>query len=233
MKLWVLIFLAAVQLAAQSTEIVRLQYQRAETIMKLIMPMIPKSAGASFDNDLKVITLSGAPDVVEMLASNIRRLDVAPSTQNIELTMHLLQGADSDANLTSDLAGVVKQLRATFPFKGYQLLDSSVHRVLDGKGGMLEGMVPGTSSAPSPIRYNARFVSAAISGSGGDRRITIAPFDLGTSYMTTIQGVSQSTGSSLRTDVEIREGQKVVIGRTSAGPGRETLFVVLSAKIVD
>ncbi len=43
----------------------------------------------------------------------------------------------------------------------------------------------------------------------------------------------QSHGADVNTDIDMREGQKVVVGNSNVDGGDSALFVVLSAKILD
>jgi hypothetical protein len=238
--IWILMALAA-QLLAQRSEVVRVQHQPVQ-IMNLLKPMIPEGTKVAFDDQLKVITLNGTPEVVEMLMNNIRRLDVTPSMKSIELTVQLLLGSETDGKVPDELNAVVKQLRATFPFKGYQLLDSNVQRALDGKRSALDGVLPGPAEFPAAT-YRMDFTTASVLGEGAGRQVSLAglkftsryPYEIGTSPTGTGPGPRQFQfgGAEFYTDVVLREGQKIVIGKSSLGHGKESLFGVLSAKVVE
>jgi hypothetical protein len=239
-KILILMALAA-QLLAQRSEIVRVQ-QEPIRIMGLLKPMIPEGTKVAFDDRLKIITLSGTPEVVEMLISNIRRLDLSPTVKSIELTVHLILGSETDAKMPGEFRGVLEQLHAIFPFKGYQLLDTTVHRSLEGKGGELNGVIPGPPEMPSAT-YRMKFDTANVNGDGNNRQVSIVGLDFNSRYPYTVgqpavPGTStfpqyQFAAAEMHTDVVLREGQKVVIGKSSLGRGKESLFVALSAKVVD
>ena len=47
---------------------------------------------------------------------------LAPTTQNVELTVYLLLASDQESgSVAPELESVVKQLKTTFAFKGFEL----------------------------------------------------------------------------------------------------------------
>jgi len=236
MKSIIVILMAALQLAAQSSEIIRVQNQRPDAIYKLLIPMIPEGTKVAVDNQMKIITLGGPPEVIAMLAKNIARLDVAPSNKSIALTVHLLLGSqDAGGKLPEERSGVAKQLRAVFPFKGYQLLDTTVLWSIDGQGGMTSGSIPASGDEQAPT-YDIRFNNATINGEGPTAQVSLRQFDFNSRFPvknSAIPSNVQMSGASLRADLVIGDGQKVVVGKSTFGAGKESIFIVLSAKVVN
>jgi hypothetical protein len=235
MKSLILILLAALQLAAQSSEIVRVQNQRPDAIYKLLMPMIPEGTRVAYDNQLKVITIGGQPSVIEMLVKNIARLDVAPSNKSVALTVHLVLGSqDAAGKLPNELSAVEKQLHAVFPFKGYQLLDTTVMWSTDGASATTGGSIPSAGDEQAAT-YQIRFESSAISGDGTATQVSLRQFDFNSRFplKTILPGNVQMSGANLRADLVIGDGKKVVVGKTTLGTGKESIFVVLSAKVTN
>ena len=87
---------------------------------------IDRSAGAHY------VSLAGRGAEVEAVERFIKQMDVPqPPERNIELTVYMLLGqhADGGEKLPGELAGVAKQLQATFGMKDFRLLETSVARV--------------------------------------------------------------------------------------------------------
>jgi type II secretory pathway component GspD/PulD (secretin) len=241
-RLLVILATATCLMAQRASEIVPVKYQQASVIHKLISPMFTSNTSSNFDDQLKVITLSGPPEVVEMLVNNIHRLDVAPSTKSVELTIQLLIGSETDGKVPDELAATVKQLKATFPFKGYRLFDTIVVRSMDGKGADSAGALS-TEDLPKETpgsTYQMHFTKAEVEGEGATRSVSVIGFKFGTRYAYQ-SGVMQPglaapsfqwsyADAGLNADLSIREGQRVVIGKT-VGNAKEPLFIVVSAKV--
>jgi len=189
------------------------------------------------------IVLYGRKDQVDAAVEAIKRLDVPPApVPDIEVTAYLITASmgpntESAPPLPDGLNAVVTQLKDLFHYRGYRLLDSAVVRSRNGSSGQVEGA---TSAPDSSVRnktiYSFGFDRAILSG---DKNRVIhlehlrldlkSPFVLGPSA----QNI-QYASSNIRTDVDIREGQKVVVGKASTASGGDgALILVLSAKVVE
>ena len=153
-------------------------------------------------------------------------LDVAP--KNIELVVHFVVGGNqpSPGAIPADLHDVVAQLKSAFAFKEYSLLDTLTLRTRAGSSAETTGMLS-AASAPRLSVFSIR--SATVSDDGAIRidrmhaglRIPV-PGANKVDYMNT--GIDQ--------DVDVKEGQKVVVGRASLAGPEQALFLILTAKVV-
>jgi len=141
-------------------------------------------------------------------------------------------GSDSESSMGTvpkDMEPVVAQLRNTFPFKSYRQLDVLTLRTrvgqragTDSSGGSMQ-----FGNTSRTVRTNFRLNSSSVGGDGStihldqiQANIKIPPGEVG-----------NPEDLSLNTDLDIKEGQKVVVGRM--GINREqALFLVLTAKLV-
>ena len=137
--------------------------------------------------------------------------------------------------MPAELDPVVTQLKGLFPFKGYRLLDSFVLRSRSGLGAEASGFVPSPQMAGATISYQARFGKATVDGTEKGRLVRFNALKLG-------MRVPVPAGSNqfnyldvgINTDVDVPEGKKVVVGKTSAVEGADgALILVISAKVVD
>jgi hypothetical protein len=194
------------------------------------------NASVMQSQDLHAITVTASEQIMRAVEDAINKLDVpAASPKNVELTMQLVIGSGSDSNgeaLPKDLEGVASQLHNTFPFKSYRLLDVMTLRArvgqrasTDSSGGAMQfnGI---TKSVFSTFNIN----SSSLGPDGttvkldGLRAVSTIPVETG-------QGQFMNRELNLSTDVDIKEGQKVVIGRHGITRD-QALFLVLSAKVV-
>lgn len=140
----------------------------------------------------------------------------------------------SSAPIPTEMEPVVKQLGRMFSYKGYQLIDTEVIRVREAQGGDASAVVDGKSAAAAKTisEMNFRSVSTTVDAKGPavkvdglkvGLRIPIPDSKGGYSYLDT--GIS--------TDVDIREGQKVVVGKANMEGTDRASIVFLSAKVVE
>lgn len=182
------------------------------------------------DENLKILSVRAPREILDAIDEALKRLDIpSPPDRNIDLTVYLLigslQGTPSDA-LPKDLEPVIKQLKTVFNYQGFRLLDTLLMRDREGEGGGVNGaVVLGVRDTPANP-YSFRIGSATITSDGKERliRINRLQFSLSTG------GTSQV---GVDTGIDIREGQKVVVGKANFGNSDNALILVLTAKLVE
>jgi hypothetical protein len=194
-----------------------------------------RSFGPVYSNrDLKVITVSGSPELMAAVEDAIRRFDVPPpATKNIELTAYLLVASDqATSNTLPELDSVVKQLKGIFGYQGFRMLDTMLVRCRDGGEGEAVGVAPSQES-PKTL-YGLRFKAARISSDSSGRSIRIDGLRLGPKVpVITKDGGLTYLDTGINTDIDVREGQRVVVGKATMEGSNRSLFLVLTAKVVD
>lgn len=181
------------------------------------------------DGHMKVIALSGPRNRVTTAEDAIKQLDVPSVGQkDIELTVYFVVGSDqanvSGSPVPKELESTVATLKSTFPFKNYTMLDVLALRTRSGVNASASGQLTGGRLTDFRIR------SASVDGDGGmirldnlhaGLRVPVASGDK-TNYLDT--GVSTDV-------VDVKEGQKLVVGRSSLNGPDTALFLVLIAKV--
>jgi hypothetical protein len=168
----------------------------------------------------------------------IQKLDVPSAMpKNIEMTIYLLVATDAATPVGSaipkDLDSVAAQLKATFPFKNYGLLDVLTFRTRTGQyvsttssGGSFQ-----IGSRPVSVISSLRIASISVESDGSTVRID---------KMNSNYRVPVPTGSGeqynyqdlgIQTDLDIKEGQKVVVGRLGISHD-QALFLIMMAKVL-
>ena len=203
--------------------------------------------GAMFCAVLVALTLSvGAISVNAQ--QNPTALDVEA---NLDTQLYLIVATNQDVDdgrLPPSLDAVVKQLRASLPFKNYRLAATLVNRVrnegrLDLRwiGGPFA--VPTGSAAssvtPSFSEFKVQQVKLA-RNADGQPVVHMLRFSFGARIpIVTGTTLAQSgTGApiinyentGLNTDISLREGEAVVVGTLNAGPSGDAIILVVSAK---
>jgi hypothetical protein len=133
------------------------------------------------------------------------------------------------------LEAVVKQLKSTFSYKSYQLIDTQVMRVRAGQGGDVSGVVNGAPSLDGNKTISqVKFKSATVSTDEKGRAIRIDRLSVG--FRVPVRSGEKQylyIDTGISTDVDVREGQKVVVGKANMDGSDRASIVVLTAKVVE
>ena len=184
--------------------------------------------------EMHALAVTAQPATMQAIEDAIARLDVpAAAAKNLDFTIDLVVGTDAEspgsASVPKDLEGVIAQLKAAFPFKSYRLLDILTLRARAGKRAA-------TQSSGGTIRYGQN--DGRVSSD-----ITINSASLGADGTTLhLDGLKcfitygpptrdELRHLTLQTDVDIKEGQKVVVGRMGM-ESEQAMFIVLTVKVV-
>lgn len=211
------------------------------SLASLLAPLGSGFKGAELraNSEFKTITVRDFPENIAAIEEALKRLDT-PSIKaepSIELTLHILvsnTGLNSDP-VPADLQSVITQLQKTFTFKDYQLVASTIQRAkVKGRGGnaAFSGRGSATwkewpdgksSDSPSFMTRNADY----------EYRANTIEAISSASSVTTVQ-INEFTfnfgKSSIFSNLELRDGEKVVVGTSSVGD--KALILVLTAKVL-
>jgi hypothetical protein len=188
--------------------------------------------------EMHALAIEATPEAMRAIEDAIQKLDVpAAMPKNIEMTVFLLIATDSGTPAGSavpkDLEDVAAQLKNTFPFKTYGLLDVLTFRTRTGQS------VSTTSSGgsfqigtrPVSVISSLRIASISVESDGGTIRID----KMNSDYRVPVQNGNgndfnyQNLG--IQTDLDIKAGQKVVVGRLGISHD-QALFLVMMAKVL-
>jgi len=193
-----------------------------------------KGSSASANRTFKTITIRDFPENIASVEDALKRLDTPEAPRpDIELRMHVLVASNADGaggQYPADLKDVVTQLESTLNFKNYRLFTTVVQRTKESlrpNSGYLEGQGSARMTAPGGensrdynYQYSANSVTL-ISTAAGMPTVQLGSFQF------TISGEGVAT---IRSDVGIREGEKIVVGTSSLKD--KALILVLSAKLI-
>jgi hypothetical protein len=154
------------------------------------------------------------------------------AAKNVELTVYLVSGVQTPPSddVPADLAATVKQLHSLFSYKGYKLAESFILRGRgNGNGVTNEGVLSGSGlhyrfycnrlrmSPEKPYMLHLDSLSFTISG---------------TPTYGTDGKQRNSTVASISTDLDLVEGQKTVIGKSSIN-STDALILVIVPKVIE
>jgi hypothetical protein len=208
----------------QAQAVIMLRYADPEEIRRLLAPF---AVSATANRELKAIAVNGSRAAVAAYEEAVKRLDVpSPPQKNIELTAYILEAGrqpGAGRSVPPGLEGVVKQLEAVFQFQSMRVLDTAVLRGRVGQQVAASGFASfGAELGPALYQINlwpwADEKSQTVRVNQLRLRMQIPKTD------------KQAT---LEANVDVKEGQHVVVGKTGLdGPDR-ALIIVLSARIVE
>jgi hypothetical protein len=168
---------------------------------------------------------------------------------NLDTQLYLLVATNQDvdeAKLPVALDPVVKQLRASLPFKNYRLAATLLNRVKnDGRlnlkwiGGPLvpSGAVSATTPSFNEFKVNNLKLVKDVSG---QQVVRMEGFGFGVRIPIITASTVASNGpmapiinyesTGLNTDISMRESEPVIVGTLNIGPSGDAIILVMSAK---
>ena len=164
------------------------------------------------------IVLRGQTESVKAAEAFIAKFDVP--RKSIEAVLHVLAAspqATAGEKLPAELEPVIKQLRNNFVYQGFKLLETVVLRSREGGGGQAGGALPTTAD---PRRtYHVQFREVSISDADKGHVIRFDRFSFSTRSIdptaSKLNNKIEYTGANLMADIDVREGQRVVVGKAN------------------
>ena len=218
-----------------------LKYASPEQVMNLVTELAGRPA--RWSDQLRAIAVTAEKDAMAVIEDAIKQLDVpSAAPKNIELTVNLIVGTDAESSLGNsvpkELESVVAQLKGAFPFKNYRQVDQVELRTRTGERAETrsEGAVVSKDSLPVyvPESGPARPQATTITTSFNIHSAGLAP-DGSTVRLDGMEASINWPGiaNNLKLDasVDVKEGQKAVVGRIGVAHD-QALFVVLTAHVV-
>jgi hypothetical protein len=247
-KMWMVLLLAVGAMAQQETKPEKppKQVEQKLFILKYADPgqLSPLLGifGASVRQspELHAITVEASPEAMRAIEDAIQKLDVPSATpKNVDMTVFLMAATDSAAAggsaIPKDLDSVVTQLKNTFPFKNYGLWDVITFHTRTGQ------MVRTTSSGGSvqigtrqiPVITQLSINSIALQSDGNTLRVDRlnAQFRVPQPTSGPTSDMFQYIDLQMQTDLDIKDGQKVVVGRVGLSHD-QALFLVMMGKVL-
>jgi len=221
----------------RTTKLVHLKYADPDRLAGVIgqfgVSVVP-------NGPMKVMTMSGLPAQMAAAEAAVAQLDVAP--KDIELVIHFVVGSDQP-NLTgsavpAEIRDVITQLKGTFTYKDYKMMDVLTIRTRAGSSAEATGIL---SSGTNPRFSQFSIRNATISEDGTtiriDRlraglRIPIGMREAGMSAAKQPVAKMDYMNTGIDQDVDVKEGQKVVVGRASLEGPEKALFLILTARVM-
>ena len=184
----------------------------------------------------------------------VQAQNIDPDEPNLETQLYLIVGTNQDVDeprLPAALEPVVKQLRATLPFKNYRLAATLINRVknegrleLSWIGGPLASVSGAASGGASPVtpsfsQFKVRQVKL-MRNSENQPVVQMLGFNFGARIPIQVSGAIAANGAvapnfnyentGVATDISMRESEPVIVGTLNVGPSGDAIILVVSAK---
>ncbi|MBI2150811.1 MAG: hypothetical protein HYU27_09450 [Acidobacteria bacterium] len=169
-------------------------------------------ANSTANQSLRVLSIRAPKEIMPAIEDAIKMLDVPSPRKDAELTVYVLMASDQpDGAVPANLQSVVTELRKVLAYKGFMLLDTLIARGGEGRDVTLQGVLPLLgASARSSYSLHAQLRSDSPDGKTGVLRVRQMRFTL------FLQNPGNpDTQVVINTDVEIPQGQQVVVGKAT------------------
>lgn len=209
----------------------------------------------------RAIVLAGSEEDVRIAQETLQHLDVAPPpVKNIEITLHMIVARKADPAAGTEVAGlapcpptltpVTVDLAERLGFTQFGVLDTLLFRSRD------EGEIESSGILP-PLPQNEktdlidkaqyRFTVGRLSVQDYDGQVPVISLD-GLVCSTEFSIASPAAGgpvqpvrpnsmsrmeTGIKSDFDIREGQFAIVGKASVSGRAESIFLIVSARVLE
>jgi hypothetical protein len=229
----------------QVQKVVRLTHANPEAIRNLLSIFNAQTRSV---NELRAISISGSPETVAAMEEIIHKFDVPskeltmPPKKSVELTFHILAASKSGANQPiPGMEAVVRNMQTTFGYTAFELIDVMQLRVLDESVGEASSQASFRNS-PMPLKFQLRVAPLRVLEGASGPVLQLGNLRFETKWPSKTKEVTKEgherewvsyTDNAISTSLEIKEGQKVVVGKANLAGPDYTVFLVVSGKVVD
>ena len=211
-------------------EIVKLKYVRAQDVKDVLYTFLSPDGRIQFNSNMPtVLAVSDTPENIEKILAAIREIDVKPA--DVLFTVQLVLGSEVDAQTDSDLQAdpIIKELRKLLRYKGYTLLDSTLVRIINRE------------KASVILGPKAEFEFALQPDVAGDAKAPVIKTEVqlrqiiraATPETATMKAAQPIHRSLIESALNIKSGDRTVVGVSKLDGGDKGLILIISGKIVD
>jgi hypothetical protein len=212
---------------------------RADRAIRFVAGIMAGRARINWEPVLNQVVIIGSADHVAHAEELLRKFDVPEvrkPAKTFEFTIYLV-GAYVDPPQTrggpmpADLASVVKEMRSAFAYKGFGLLDTiPVSTRTTSRMTEYDGILPRSAVGTNVQHFYKVFIDSPQLLEDGKTVLT-------PEFKFTLDIPSPTSGakageSGIRSDLTVREGQKVVLGKIRLDDGDNAVFLVVTVKIL-
>jgi hypothetical protein len=186
-----------------------------------------------------LVVITGQAGRVDTAEAILHQLDTPapprsplPPPKNIQLTAYLVIAsagttAPQGTPVPKDIEAAVTQVSSMFSYRSFSLLDAIIMRTTDNSGaGSVNGVV-----AIGSYRMSLRRISITAESSGD--LFHISNFDLNMQISRVRLAKEELVPVDFVSDIDVKDGQKAVVGKANFDGASDALIVILTAKVVE
>jgi hypothetical protein len=178
--------------------------------------------GIRSDSEMHAVAVSAPPDAMAAVEDAVKRLDVpAAAPKDVDLVVYMVVASEqvsAGAALPPELQPVADELKKIFSYKSFHLLDSILLRTQPGDRARTSGVVPNGA-------YSFEVQPTSVTEDPKGRLIRLIDLTLNIS-------MPEGRHAGIQTEITVREGQRVVVGKSNMG-GDQSLVLVVTAKVTE
>jgi hypothetical protein len=221
---------------ALKTEVIQLKYREAGWTQPLLKPFLSGFGQITYSQGGdKILVVSDIPENVEKVLQAVKQIDLKPA--DILLTVQLVLGSDAEEKGEESLQSdpIIKELRNLLRYKSYSLLDTSLIRAMDGGSRSAVRLGP---KGDFRLSFRPR-VFKDEKASYLQMEIGLEGFVPDSSVVVTSTGEKKAVDAGMHyetligTTLNIKSGDKTVVGVSKLDGGGKGLILIISGKIVD
>lgn len=224
------------------TRMIRVQHANPHQVRNLL---VGAGARAQWDDVLRVVVVSGSPSEIASLEQTVKELDSETAkvgVSNANLTVYIVGASQADlgaAQIPAFLQKTVDQIKASFPYQSFRLLETAVARCRVGQGtqvsGSLEAFRDDQPAGVNTPHYELRFRLSGADSVGAREIFHVQDFDFDAQFPyaagATKSAQFLNSNARIQTTFDISSNQQVVIGKAGVA-GNNAVFLIVEAKAV-
>jgi hypothetical protein len=210
---------------ARQQRIFQLKYADARDVANVLGVF---GYGINANRDLRVVAVSAPAETMAAIEDAVKRLDVpAAAPKDIDLTVYLVVASEQSGasdSLPPELQPVANEMKKIFSYKGFRLLDSILLRTQPGNRAVANGVIRPNGEGKTPYSFTVQ--PSAVTDDPKGRLIRLDNLKLN-------MRVPGGDDAGIMTEISVREGQKVVVGKSNLGTPDQALILVVTAKVTE
>lgn len=202
--------------------------------------------GLTVKRSENLVVITGPRERVETAEAILHQLDTPapprpplPPKKDVQITAYLIIASPSGTQgtpLPKDLEPAVHQVASILPYKSFRLFDAVMMRASENSNGDVRGVLPMSQQTFAAGGTFRLFVGRVeLTPATPANLLRLANFDLSVSISHGIdrEGKEKFQTVSMGTTIDMKEGQKVVVGKANIDGSENALLVILTAQVVD
>lgn len=194
------------------------------------------------DPVLRTLAIKGTPEAIANAEQLLRRFDTPAAESKVrqtQLSVYLVEAFDqvsSDHRIPSELSSAVEQLRTAFGYKSFRLVDTMLFQGRENAEFSISGLVPmPENAAGAKTVYMARYKNISYNDAQKTVFVNGFRFELRVPVVTSPAGATPVqhyfADSGIVTDLAIKDGQKLVLGKLTKDQSERGVFLIVTAKV--